>query len=154
MTEDNRIVEEAAELEDEVLKSASDVYGNVAENFVRAYNDMQRAVHEWAKSKGWWDVELDPSRRRNDAEMIALQHSELSEALEGIRGEDAFPEFPKMGQASDKIGRFLAIEEEYADTIIRNMDHSEARGLRVALALIAKMLYNEQRSYRHGGKRY
>ena len=33
--------------------------------------------HHIAKEKGWWDD------ARNDGELIALMHSELSEALDG-----------------------------------------------------------------------
>ena len=43
------------------------------------WNVVQTKVHNNAKEKGWWDEE------RNDGEMIALMHSELSEALEALR---------------------------------------------------------------------
>jgi NTP pyrophosphatase (non-canonical NTP hydrolase) len=81
-------------------------------------------------------------------------HSELSEALEAIRSKDGFPDRPNLGAASDKIPEFLGIEEEYADCIIRIMDHAAARGLRVGPALVTKMFFNEGRAYRHGDKRY
>jgi hypothetical protein len=45
--------------------------------------------HATAKEKGWWDFE------RSDGELIALMHSELSEALEAMRndlGKDAIAE--------------------------------------------------------------
>ena len=47
--------------------------------FINLFTNLQRLVYETAKQKGWWDKE------RNDAEMIALMHSKLSEALEGLR---------------------------------------------------------------------
>jgi hypothetical protein len=34
------------------------------------------------------------------------------------------------------------------------MDFAEARNLRVAEALIAKATFNENRPYRHGGKKF
>ena len=43
-------------------------------------------------------------------------------------------------------------EEELADVIIRIMDYSQARNLRVAEAILAKIEYNEGRSEKHGGK--
>ena len=48
-------------------------------NFKSAFQIIQSDIHETAKSKGWWDSE------RNDGELIALMHSELSEALEALR---------------------------------------------------------------------
>ncbi len=125
-----------------------------ADEFIRVYESMAVEVHAWARRKGWWDKELLHGERRNDAEMIALIHSELSEALEGIRAADDFPDREDLGGASDKIPEFLAIEEEYADAIIRMMDHGNARKLRIGAALVAKMFYNEGRPYRHGDKRY
>ena len=37
--------------------------------------DFIKKCHSTAKLKGWWDDE------RNDGELLALMHSELSEAL-------------------------------------------------------------------------
>lgn len=125
-----------------------------ANDFIQNYEAMAVEVHAWARRKGWWDKELVDGERRNDAEMIALIHSELSEALEALRANDDFLDKPELGAASDKIPEFLGIEEEYADAIIRIMDHGKARGLRVGEALVEKMFYNEGRPYRHGDKRY
>ena len=122
--------------------------------FIRAFGDIAEEVHAWARRKGWWDDEILSGQRRNDAELIALMHSELSEALEALRAKDGFPNREHLGAASDKIPEFLGIEEEYADAIIRIMDHAHARGLDIAEALVAKMFYNEGRPYRHGNKRF
>ncbi len=123
-------------------------------DFVRAFDYMAESIHTWARRKGWWDKEILSGQRRNDAELIALMHSELSEALEALREKDAFPDRENLGAASDKIPEFLGIEEEYADCIIRIMDHAHARGLNIGEALVAKMDFNESRPYRHGNKRY
>ncbi len=142
--------------------------------YVEAYEEYAEYVHEWAVRKGWWDIEEkeaperavanalagldDPraqaavealnslldERERNDAEMIALMHSELSEGLEGLR----------KSLDSEKIAGYLNIEEELADCIVRIMDYGSARGLRIGEALVVKQRFNEKRPYRHGGKKY
>ena len=107
--------------------------------FVTAFNDLAGIVNTIAISKGWWKGE------RNDGEMIALMHSELSEALEGLRHGNP---------VSEHIGEFSAVEEELADVIIRIMDYALARNHRVAEAVIAKVTFNAGREYMHGGKKF
>ena len=107
--------------------------------FIRAFNRMQRTVHETAVAKGWWED------KRNDGELIALMHAELSEALEALRKGDP---------PDDKIPEFTGTKAELADVIIRIMDYAERRGLRVAEAIVAKSTMNMCREYRHGGKKF
>lgn len=105
------------------------------------YVDMLcHQVHEIAKDKGWWDV-----KERNNGELIALMHSELSEALEGLRHGNG---------PSEHIPEFNCAEEELADTVIRIADMCAARGWRLGEAIIAKMEFNEGRSHKHGGKKF
>ena len=106
--------------------------------FVLAFNEVAQEVHQTAIDKGWWEGP------RNEAELIALIHSELSEGLEAVR----------KGLRSDHIPEYLGIEEELADVIIRLMDYANAFGYRVAEAVVDKMRYNEGREYRHGNKKY
>lgn len=96
-------------------------------------------IHATAISKGWWQED------RNDGELIALMHSELSEALEAYRAGNP---------QSEKIPGYSHVEEEYADAVIRILDASAARGYDVAGAIVAKVAYNEGRAYKHGGKRF
>lgn len=105
--------------------------------FIQAFNRTAENIHAWAKRKGFWEDGQD----RNDGEMIALMHSELSEALEAIRHGNP---------PDDKLPEFSGVEAELADVIIRIMDTASARGWRVAEALVAKMAYNEGRPYKHG----
>jgi NTP pyrophosphatase (non-canonical NTP hydrolase) len=105
--------------------------------FVEAWNHTAAAVNDTAKAKGWWDKE------RNDGEIIALMHSELSEALEALRHGNP---------PDDHIPAFSGAEAEMADVVIRIMDYGQARGLRIAEAIEAKMAYNNNRPRKHGGK--
>lgn len=107
-------------------------------DFVNEFDKVSEQAYKVNKANGWWDWE------RNDGELIALMHSELSEALEGLR----------KNKQSDKIGGFLSVEEELADAIIRIMDMAVARGYRVAQAIEEKIEYNKTRGYKHGGKEF
>lgn len=106
-------------------------------DFVLRWNEVAAQIHEWAVRKGFWEH----GKERNDGEMIALMHSELSEALEALR---------RGNPPDDKIPGFTGAEAELADTIIRIMDTAHARGWRVAEAISEKMAYNEGRPHKHG----
>lgn len=122
-------------IKDETFNIVND--DSASKMFVFVFNQIARQIHNWAKRKGFWEDGQD----RNDGELIALMHSELSEALEAIRHGNP---------PDDKIPEYSGYEAELADLIIRVMDTASARGLRVAEAIIAKMAYNEGRPYKHG----
>ena len=100
--------------------------------------ELMDEIHRCAVDHGWWESE------RNDGEMIALIHSELSEMLEALR---------KPGQ-SDHIPEFSGVEEEAADVLIRLLDMAKARGWRLEQAVDAKVAFNRTRPFKHGGKRF
>ena len=100
---------------------------------------VQEDIHNTALEKGWWD---EP---REDGTMIALMHSELSEALEALRAGNPL---------DDKIPEFKGCEAELADVIIRILDFASGREHDVIGALFAKMRMNKGREYRHGGKKF
>jgi len=77
----------------------------------------------------------------NDGEKIALIHSELSEGFEGVRHGNG---------PSDHIPEFSMLEEEMADAVIRILDYSGAKELRLGEAILAKMTFNATRAYKHG----
>lgn len=108
--------------------------------FIRLFNEFAQLAHNTSKAKGWYDKGVP-----DDSVLLINIIREATEAWEGIR----------IGNPPDeKCPEFSQLEVELADVVIRVMDTAQARGLRVAEALIAKMGYNATRSYRHGGKVY
>ena len=91
-------------------------------------NSLIKECHRVAKSKGWWD------EKRNEGELIALMHSELSEALAAMRN----------------YGTKDNIAEELADCCIRIFDYCGAKDINLGKALFKKIEYNKTRSYHHG----
>lgn len=91
--------------------------------------------HKRMVEKGFWE------KPRTDIECIALIHSELSEAVEGLRHGNP---------PSDHIPEFSAAEEELADAVIRIADLCGARGWRLGEAIVAKMEFNLNRPHKHG----
>ena len=102
--------------------------------------DLAQDIYDNAKAHGWWD------KPRSFGDIIALCHSELSEALEEYRngkpaiyyGEDGKPE---------------GIAVEMIDCIIRILDWCGHEAIDVDEILKIKHEYNKTRPYRHGGKR-
>ncbi|MND16972.1 hypothetical protein D3C77_04680 [compost metagenome] len=95
----------------------------------------QSLCHELATRSGWW-AGKDPHDPEQGAVKIALMHSELSEALEGIRKDTM----------DDHLPHRKSVEVELADAVIRIFDYAGARGLDVAGAMIEKLAYNQQRA--------
>lgn len=92
-----------------------------------------------AKEKGWWEED------RGFAEVVALAHSELSEALEEYRDGKGL-----LYYNEDKPE---GIAIEMADVIIRILDWAEHVGVDIEEMIRLKFNYNATRPYKHGGKK-
>jgi NTP pyrophosphatase (non-canonical NTP hydrolase) len=105
-------------------------------------------VHENAIEHGWWEEE------RSFGELIALCHSELSEALEeyrnGVKPQEQYYSWPN---GENGIKKPEGIISELADVVIRIMDMCGYYGIDLEAAIKEKHAYNVTRPYKHGGKK-
>lgn len=112
----------------------------------------QRLAHTTATDAGWYtDPATGQPVKRNFGEVVALMHSELSEALEADR----------KNKTDEHLSHRLGVEVEFADCIIRILDTAAALGLDVPGAVIEKNRYNRARADHKlaaraadGGKKY
>ena len=130
-------------------ESGMTAFESTALNGIRA---MQKLVNKTSVDAGWYtDRQTGAPITRNFGEVVALMHSELSEALEADR----------KGLMDDKLPHRDGREVEFADCVIRIMDTCEALGLDLAGAIIEKNRYNKTRAdhkmenrLKENGKKY
>ena len=161
---------------------------------------LAREIHQTAVEHGWWDCETcgggrvttwamttdkgfvpiacpvcnGPGEHRNVGELLALVHSEVSEALEAKRSPELDWVCDKCDGRGETIlrggecesdtdikdcakcgGTGVALAgsrfaEELADVLIRLLDIAGGLDVDIAAAVIAKLRYNETRPRRHG----
>lgn len=105
-------------------------------------NELAQEILEINRTNGWnvttpdvWPATGQVADVHRLGTILALIHSEVSEALEAVRHEDR-PNF----------------EEELADVVIRVLDLAGGLGIDLDAAVAAKLARNRERGYRHGGK--
>lgn len=131
--------------------------------------------------KGWREPNTPLDQTRPVGDLIALLHSEVTEAFEayrngepdlwyehtvevhddgGIRSEKSGP---KSGSADQRaltgtfdgvevLGKPQGIASELADVLIRVLDMAEEKRIPLLQAVFDKHAYNQTRAYRHGNK--
>lgn len=171
--------EQTQSLASQVNVPASEIFASavVQDALAASVNELQKICHGLAKEGGWWEksqeakdaqamldseqiTEGSPlhkiltktaNEERNPLELLSLVHSEVSEALEGVRKD----------QMDDKLPHRKMEEVELADVIVRVLDYAGGRGLDVGGALVEKLKFNQHREdhkpenrAKKGGKKY
>ena len=108
----------------------------------RTINELVEIAHNNSVNHGFWEKE------RNFGEVIALMHTELSEAFEEYRHGRGFNEtYYENGTKP------CGIPSELADVVIRIFDFCGGNDIDLEKIILEKMEYNETRPYKHGEKK-
>lgn len=118
-------------------------------------NELSKEIHEVNKANGFYEGE------KNIGEMLALIHSEVSEALESDRKGRYTVATMRVVNGWVRDDDFKAgfkscvkdtFEDELADIMIRVMDLAAFKGIDLEQHIKAKLRYNSLREYKHGKK--
>lgn len=121
------------------------------------FNDFAKAVHENAINHGWYD------QKRSFGEIVALCHSELSEALEQYRDNKPMAYFWNENDlfgTDDEITdldvwtdeKLEGVAVEMIDCVIRIFDWCASENIDIDRLIRMKHEFNKSREYKHGGK--
>jgi NTP pyrophosphatase (non-canonical NTP hydrolase) len=103
---------------------------NITEYEQAVIRGIQEKLYNYNVKAGWYDSPREVGTR------LALIHSEISEALEGVRKDTM----------DDHLPNRKTVEVELADAVIRILDLAGSLGLDLAGALAEKHLYNQNRA--------
>lgn len=113
---------------------------------MKSINELVQEAHQNAVNKGWWEED------RSFGELIALMHSELSEALEDYRDRKQPTEmwYEKKAHGGKMVEdvqitpewKPCGIPSELADVVIRVFDACGRHGIDLERAITEKMAYN------------
>jgi NTP pyrophosphatase (non-canonical NTP hydrolase) len=143
----------------DTLREDNAMMKSAIENGSLTISKMVHDAHTNAIDKGRYE---EP---RQFGELIALIHSELSEALEDHRNGKGFKEVWYEGKNSagmpltsahmlpGLVEKPCGIPSELADVVIRVGDLAGHLGIDLEGAITEKMRYNATRPHRHGGKK-
>jgi NTP pyrophosphatase (non-canonical NTP hydrolase) len=121
-------------------------------------NELAKQIHEGNKKRGFYEGE------KNIGEMLALIHSEVSEALEAHREGRHIKDPVDLSWAlsTNDESHFYqehfpekikdTFEDELADIVIRVFDLAAYKGIDIEGHIMAKLRYNSSRPYKHGKK--
>ena len=108
----------------------------------KTINELVEIAHNNSVNHGFWEKE------RNFGEVIALMHTELSEAFEEYRhGRGLNETYYENGTKP------CGIPSELADVVIRIFDFCGGNDIDLEKIILEKMEYNKTRPYKHGDKK-
>jgi predicted HAD superfamily Cof-like phosphohydrolase len=99
-------------------------------------NEIAKLIHENAINHGGWETD------RKFAEIAALIHTEISEAVEADR--------IKAPLVYYKYGKPEGVAVELVDCVIRIFDYLAHEGVDIEEVIAQKHAYNLTREYKHG----
>lgn len=109
----------------------------IGEVYGQAMSDVAVVVHQSCIDAGWYtDLNTGEPLERNVPEMLALIHSEISEALEGYRKDSMDSHLPEHP----------AIDVELADAVIRIFDLCGYLNIDIGHVIDEKFDYNQRRA--------
>lgn len=135
-------------------------------------HELTERAHRQSAGKGFHDYQPADQRTATalNAEVVALIHSEASEALEAMRTGKPVDKnwYPHHAEGCDESLNFEGpspedctcipkpegVPSELADVVIRVMDFCGARGIDLEEVIIEKLDYNATRGHKHGGKAF